>query len=117
VTGGTPTYAAVHVRLRTLRGPAREHPCVTCGQQAAQWAYGNAAPDELVNDGGQRYSPDPDHYSPMCTGCHAAFDTAPTAAHKARIADHIRRVVDEAPEFTGPQRARLAALLSGGASA
>jgi hypothetical protein len=35
----------------------------------------------------------------------------------ARLADHIRKTVDEAPPLTDAQRARLAGLLSGGPDA
>jgi len=34
-----------------------------------------------------------------------------------RLADHVRKVVDQAPPLTSEQRARIAAILNGGRSA
>lgn len=71
-------YAGAHDRLRVLRGPARTHACVDCGQPAQSWSYDRLDPNELTaqNNHGQglAYSLDPSHYQPRCTPCHAAFD-------------------------------------------
>jgi len=48
-----------------------------CGRTAAEWAYDNADPDELVaivNGAPRRYSLDNDRYQPMCKPCHRRFD-------------------------------------------
>jgi hypothetical protein len=70
-------YASVHGRLCTARGPASSHSCQHCGQPAAEWAYTNDCPDELIDDAiGLRYSIDPDRYIPLCRSCHKRFDRA-----------------------------------------
>lgn len=70
----TATYRVAHARLQVDRGPATDHPCVDCGEQAGHWSYNNADPDELVSDGGQPYTLNQDAYDPRCYECHAAFD-------------------------------------------
>lgn len=45
-------YRGAHYRVRSTRGSAALHVC-PCGQPAAQWAYDNADPAELVADKGQ----------------------------------------------------------------
>lgn len=66
-------YRAVHVRLRTERGPAAAHPCVDCYGRAAHWSYDHADPDEKQSSHGH-YSTDPEHYQPRCVSCHKRFD-------------------------------------------
>lgn len=74
-SGDTATYHAVHQRLRYQRGAASAHPCVSCGEQAAHWAYDHNDPSELVcPDLKCRYSTDLERYQPMCVPCHKAFD-------------------------------------------
>ncbi len=72
-------YAGAHNRVAALRGPAKSHPCVDCGQPAQDWSYDRQDPDELiaVNDYGRgcAYSLDPSHYFARCKPCHAAFDS------------------------------------------
>jgi hypothetical protein len=76
-------YRAAHMRVDAARGRASSYPCVgDCGRPAAEWAYDNADPDELVTAvGGQlrRYSLDSDRYQPMCKPCHRRFDRAQRA--------------------------------------
>lgn len=67
------TYNAAHKRVYRLHGPARARACVQCGQPAAHWAYDNLDPNERTAREG-RYSPDPEHYQPMCQPCHQHFD-------------------------------------------
>lgn len=75
-----PGYAAAHIRLRITQGPAQQHTCVDCEQQACDWSYDGADPDELIQENGHaaglRYSLDPEHYAPRCRPCHKAFDLA-----------------------------------------
>jgi len=71
--GDSASYFAIHIRLKTVRGRAREYSCTECGKQAQHWAYDNADPSERKYDG-LRYSTDPNHYRPMCVSCHRKFD-------------------------------------------
>lgn len=70
-------YQAVHARLRHTRGPARQHRCKECGEQATQWAYDRSDPNELTDtvDGQTvHYSADLARYEPLCRPCHASRD-------------------------------------------
>lgn len=71
-------YAGAHERVKALRGPAKRHPCVDCGQPARSWSYDRLDPDQLIGQNaygrGLAYSLDSSHYHPRCTPCHAAFD-------------------------------------------
>jgi hypothetical protein len=69
----TVTYSSIHSRIRTDRGPARIHPCVSCGRRAAQWSYNHNDPDELSHDD-MPYGTSPAYYSPRCVQCHKIFD-------------------------------------------
>jgi hypothetical protein len=83
------TYAGIHRLLRDLHGPAREHPCADCrtGKAAREWAYSNAAPDELVDKWGRRYSPDPRQYRPLCPSCHRRVDAPVMVRRRAEQAE------------------------------
>lgn len=67
-------YYPAHQRVKNLRGAAKQYQCGKCDGQAKHWAYDNADPDEVRDSEGRRYSLDPNHYLPLCTYCHAAFD-------------------------------------------
>ena len=71
-------YRAAHMRLLAARGRATSYPCMgDWGRPAAEWAYDNSDPDELVatvNGAPRRYSLDSDRYQPMCRPCHRHFD-------------------------------------------
>lgn len=74
------SYSMAHKNLRKLRGPARSHPCIDCGEQARDWSYNGGAPDERMGfvHGHKRplaYSFDPAYYSPRCLDCHKLYDT------------------------------------------
>lgn len=71
--GGDAAYTTVHNRL-SRSGPARLHPCARCGEQAAEWAYDKADPDERLSPGGLPYSTDLNHYIPLCKPCHTYLD-------------------------------------------
>lgn len=66
-------YHAVHKRLASHRGPARDFDCADCGGPAHQWSYDHSDPDERVSKDGP-YSTDLDHYSPRCRSCHVRLD-------------------------------------------
>lgn len=68
-------YRMAHQRVRIARGPACNHMC-RCGQQADEWAYDHADPNELRSPEGLPYSLDVDRYTPMCRPCHRLFDLA-----------------------------------------
>ena len=68
-------YYVVHQRVRTQRGKASAHACISCGVPAQHWAYDHAAPDEKLDEkNGLPYSLDASHYFPMCQPCHRRFD-------------------------------------------
>lgn len=72
-----PSYETTHARLRTIRGVARQHQCISCGAAAADWAYQHNDPNERISDGtkfGYPYSVDLNCYEPMCKKCHNIFD-------------------------------------------
>lgn len=72
--GDHPTYSTAHMRVRSLRGNAKDRMC-RCGARAKQWAYLHNDPNELGSREGA-YSADPDHYEAMCVSCHKKFDLA-----------------------------------------
>lgn len=81
-------YAAAHDRLESHRGKARNHQCIDCSGQAAEWSYRLGSPNErteLQKRKGRReilaaYSPYPDDYDPRCMDCHRAYDEHPWRA-------------------------------------
>lgn len=80
-SGSDVTYGQAHRRASALWGPAKRHPCVTCGNLAAQWAYDGTDPTQLldlarVKGSAYFYSEWPEFYMPMCTKCHRARDSA-----------------------------------------
>lgn len=85
--GDAVRYATAHRRITSKRGPAREHPCISCGGEAHSWAYRGGSSKELTETVGAnhlfkaegallRYSPDPADYDPMCWACHVKKDLA-----------------------------------------
>ena len=72
------TYGAVHLRVGKARGKAATHACVHCDAQADEWAYDHKDPAEITGPTSRgivtTYSPDPDHYLPLCRSCHVRFD-------------------------------------------
>lgn len=74
--GDDVAYGGAHRRVYRERGKATQHTC-PCGQQARQWSYDRADPDERIEltPGGLRaYSTDPNHYVALCVPCHKRFD-------------------------------------------
>lgn len=77
------TYRAAHSRLTRDIGKASTHPCVDCDATAHHWSYMHTDPNELVSEGGQPYSLNPDCYEPRCAPCHALFDGTGTNQYAA----------------------------------
>ena len=68
-------YSAVHRRLRSERGRAREHACCSCGKQAQAWAYQhNSETEQICPKVSLPYTTDLSCYEPMCLPCHAQLD-------------------------------------------
>lgn len=78
--GGTPSYMALHQRLKTAFGPASSHACISCAGTANTWAYDHLDPDEVIGTrkagggGPVVYSVHLNHYQPMCFLCHNRLD-------------------------------------------
>lgn len=72
-TGDAASYGAVHQRLRKARGPARNHPCVDCGEPARHWSWNR---DGGVDDSVHPYGLNFDGFVPRCVKCHKRFDLA-----------------------------------------
>jgi hypothetical protein len=56
-------YSALHYRVRIDRGNAKDHTCIDCGEQAAEWS--------TIRD---TDGTDNSHYEPRCVKCHRAYD-------------------------------------------
>lgn len=67
------SYKKVHVELRRLHGPAKNHMC-QCGEPAVEWAYQFTGVELRADDGSRPHSADPDDYLPMCRKCHQRLD-------------------------------------------
>lgn len=71
-------YSGAHERVRSARGAASDHSCITCGKQALHWSYRHDDPDEMFDEmlanRPMAYSVNPDHYDPRCVPCHKKFD-------------------------------------------
>lgn len=90
--GGVPDYAAMHRRLRALRGPAKGQQCAGCGAVARCWCYDGTDPDEQRDPAsGRRYSVDPGRYWPRCASCHRTI----AAGHAPLTPD----VIEQAAAF------------------
>lgn len=75
--GNDITYFGAHGRIKRTRGSATKYPCSGCGNAATQWSYDHADADQKWATFGNRviaYSVDPDHYQPLCRGCHIKRD-------------------------------------------
>lgn len=75
-----PGYDGAHRRVVAVRGRAKDHTCIDCGGQAAEWSYNNADPEPLYATvaGGfvVAYSLIIANYDPRCRSCHRKFDAA-----------------------------------------
>lgn len=71
------TYTSLHRRLSHVRGRARDHACVDCGEGADDWSYDHSCPDELLGIHNGKllpYTLDLDRYQPRCLSCHRKHD-------------------------------------------
>lgn len=67
-------YKIIHIRLREVRGPAKNYTC-SCGNPALQWAYQYTGDPEYRDaEGGFPFSENMDDYAPMCRSCHTLLD-------------------------------------------
>jgi hypothetical protein len=74
------SHQQIHKRLVRDGGPARNHPCVDCGNPAKDWSHDcltweNTA-QEILNRHGKRlvFSTDQSAYHPRCKPCHNRLD-------------------------------------------
>lgn len=67
-------YQRRHRAVRLARGKAAEQICVECGKNAAHWATIHGT------DGSS-----PQHYQPMCAGCHFEYDDHWTEEQRAKV--------------------------------
>lgn len=74
--GDSVGYGAVHHRLITARGSARNQPCGHCGGSAIHWAYDHTDPEVRYSAQGRPYSLKQDCYLPLCASYHTKFDRA-----------------------------------------
>jgi hypothetical protein len=56
-------YWTIHVRVRDVRGPAKNRLCATCGGKARDWALRHGLSGK-----------DPADFTPLCKKCHIAYD-------------------------------------------
>jgi hypothetical protein len=70
-------YTGIHMRIRSLRGPATQHSCRHCGDGAEHWAYDHGDPNAHRDDAGRLYSTDAIHCIPLCVPCHRRLDGLP----------------------------------------
>ena len=81
-SGDQASSSAVHLRLKSNRGPASQHQCVDCGGQARHWSYSGRVsestrygqPGSTRHDSSLTYSVDMNDYDPRCVRCHSAHD-------------------------------------------
>ena len=74
------SYATAHHRVLWTWGPAKQYPCIECGNPAKDWAYDGTDPTQLYGpvkgDGSTwcLFSAYPEFYMPMCRPCHRRRD-------------------------------------------
>ncbi|AWN07274.1 hypothetical protein SEA_RANA_56 [Streptomyces phage Rana] len=77
-------YAGWHAHVARQRGPASDFDCVDCGEQARDWSYDHADPNEVDGETTRghpvKYSRTLEHYEPRCKPCHNTFDNGREAA-------------------------------------
>ena len=92
------TYRNAHRRVRAAGGSATGWSCVDCGQQAVEWSYDHADPDERHDERGRAYSDDPQHYQPRCRPCHSRFDREARADTVAALCPQPKPVSTQCSE-------------------
>lgn len=73
--GDNAGYYTAHARVRSRLGPATDHRCIDCGDQAAQWSVNRDALRLRFEDG-MPYSSNPEDYEARCVSCHKTYDLA-----------------------------------------
>lgn len=70
------TYRQIHDELYEVRGLASGFPCVSCREQASEWAYRYNGDPEIPRtlDRGPYSENIQDCYQPMCMSCHRKHD-------------------------------------------
>lgn len=100
---GMSNYQGVHRRLRLERGPARSYPCVSCGNQAADWAYqhtGVELVDTVGVTAGRKFSEDIwNDYKPLCKSCHVLLDHQHNPEWKENLTARARELGLQPKEF------------------
>jgi NAD-dependent SIR2 family protein deacetylase len=71
-------YVGLHDRIYRLRGKAKQHKCVDCGNQAEEWSYNYGDPNQLAHPKTGTPYGSPEYYDPRCRRCHQLFDRATT---------------------------------------
>jgi hypothetical protein len=96
-------YVTVHNLLRRERGRASDHPCISCGGRAEQWAYQyNGDPELRYEPVGTPYSEDIHGcYAAMCRKCHRKMDT--------EVDERLRLAVQEGGQRLGALRGSIKA--------
>jgi hypothetical protein len=76
--GAEVTYDGMHNRVSRERGPASQHTCVACGEQADHWAYDHGDPDQLCQQWGKEkgrvFPSSIEYFEPRCRSCHIRWD-------------------------------------------
>lgn len=88
----TTSYQKAHHNIYLARGKASDHPCISCGGRAKDWAY--QYPEEvapLTDPDGRPYSLNVMDYAPMCFGCHITHDRAKEKRLRDVVAENARR--------------------------
>lgn len=82
------TYVSAHRRIYRSRGPASNHRCVDCGENAQQWSYDGTDEREIFCDVRKmKFSLDENHYAPRCAPCHKRHDNQTRRASTAQKHD------------------------------
>lgn len=58
-----PSILTLHRRIHRKHGPAKNHKCADCDNQAIDWSLNGSVYTDNVED-----------YSPRCRSCHVRFD-------------------------------------------
>lgn len=100
------SYRAAHARVARAFGLANIQQCISCGDQAREWAYDGTDPDELFElvrgEWPVSYSAWPEFYMPLCFPCHRAKDRAAWAAKRTHCGNGHALTVDNT--YTAPSK-------------
>lgn len=71
----TSNYHMIHKYVQKTRGSASSYICISCKDQAQEWAYNYQDPDDFVTTVDLIASRNPKFYEPMCRSCHRKYDS------------------------------------------